>query len=100
MSKFFYVEETPYYPNKFIICVNHEKFNLTNFRGSCNCIPAKLLMLSYANYLRFCRDNFGAELVGKNRKYPQALFKDKKQAEKLVKELNERAAKVINIKVV
>jgi hypothetical protein len=38
---------------------------------------------------------YGAELYGKNTKYPIALFKDKKQAEVLVKELNTRASKVV-----
>ena len=100
MNKYFYVDDTPYYPGKFVIRINHEKFHLTNFKGSCNCIPAKLMMLSYANYLRFCRDQYGAELIGKNQKYPQALFSDKSKAEVLVKELNRRAAAVIGIKTV
>ena len=100
MSKYFYLDESPYYPGKYAIRLVHEKFNLNGFRGSCNCIPAKLMMLSYANYLRFCRDVYGAELYGKNTKYPIALFKDKKRAEILVKELNARAAKVVGIKTV
>lgn len=98
MKKFFYVDETPYHEGKYIISIVHESFNLHNFKGSCNCIPAKLMMLSYANYLRYCRDYFGAELIGKNQKYPIALFPDKKKAEELVKELNRRAAVVVDIK--
>lgn len=98
MNRYFYLDESPYYPGKYAIRLVHEKFHLTNFRGSCNCIPAKIMMLSYANYLRYCRDYFGAELIGKNQKYPIALFKDKKRAEILVKELNRRAAIVVNPK--
>lgn len=98
MKKFFYVDETPYHEGKYVIYLNHELFHLSGFRGSCNCIPAKLMMLSYANYLRYCRDCFGAELIGKNQKYPIALFPDKKKAEELVKELNRRAAAVVDIK--
>lgn len=98
MNKFFYVDDTPYYPGKFVIRLKHEKFGFSGFRGSCNCIPAKLMMLSYANYLRLCRDVYGAELCGKNTKYPIALFKDKKKAEALVKELNNRAAQVVHPK--
>lgn len=98
MIKYFYVDESPYYPNKYAIRLNHESFGFEEFRGSYNCIPAKLMMLSYANYLRFCRDNYGAELYGKNKKYPIALFNDKSKAEKLVKELNRRAAAVVGIK--
>ena len=98
MNRYFYLDESPYYPGKYAIRLVHEKFNLTTFRGSCNCIPAKIMMLSYANYLRFCRDNYGAELYGKNKKYPIALFNDKSKAEKLVKELNRRAAAVVGIK--
>jgi hypothetical protein len=100
MNKFFYVDETPYFPGRFVIRLHHEKFGFSNFRGSCNCIPAKLMMISYANYLRLCRDVYGAELNGKNTKYPIALFKDKKNAEALVKELNRRAAQVVRPKTV
>ena len=100
MNKFFYVDETPYFPGRFVIRLHHEKFGFSNFRGSCNCIPAKLMMLSYANYLRLCRDIYGAELHGKNTKYPIALFKEKKNAEALVKELNNRAAQVVRPKTV
>ena len=100
MNKFFYVDETPYFPGKFVIRLYHEKFGFSQFKGSCNCVPAKLMMLSYANYLRLCRDIYGAELQGKNTKYPIALFKDKKNAEALAKELNCRAAQVIHPKTV
>lgn len=95
MNKYFYIDESPYFPGKFVIRIKHEQFFLNGFKGSCNCIPAKLMMLSYANYLRMCRDIYGAELYGKNTKYPIALFKDKKQVEALVKELNTRASKVV-----
>ena len=98
MKKFFYVDTSPYYPEKYVLRLVHENFGLHGFRGSCNCIPAKLMMLSYANYLRLCRDVYGAEIYGKNTKYPIALFSDKKRAEELTKELNRRAVLVVNIK--
>ena len=49
MNKFFYVDDTPYYPGKFVIRLKHEKFGFSGFRGSCNCIPAKLMMLYFIN---------------------------------------------------
>lgn len=92
MSKrYFYLDESPVYPNKFIIRMEHNNFLFPNgTKGSYNVFAARLLNLSYAQYLRYCRDRVGAELVGKNKKYVVALFDLTKEAQMLVKLLNSR----------
>lgn len=91
----FYVDESPYHNNKAVIRLNHDKFFCTSTNGSFHLIESRLMCLSHANYLRMCRDELGAELFGKNTKYPIALFSNKILANQLVKLLNARATQVL-----
>ena len=70
----FYFEESPTMPQHYVIKINHDKFKLKRTPGSYNLIMSRLLNISYANFLRMCRDSFGATIVGKNTYYPVAYF--------------------------
>ena len=87
----FFIEELPSDTHKFIIGLNHENLKLKSTNGSFNVICARLMNLTYANYLRMCRDVLGAEIRGKNQKYPIAVFRKDKNLYQLVKLLNARA---------
>ncbi len=91
----FKAEESPYQPGKYTIRVNHDNFHIVGASGSCNLICARLMNLSYAQYLRFCRDICGAELIGKNTKYPVAYFSEGARLSQLVRLLNRRANLVL-----
>ena len=89
--KFFYLEEAPYYANKYMIQMNHELFGFQNgTRGSYRVLPARLVNLSYAQFLRYCRDVLGAELVGKNQKYVLPYFEKTNEVRMFIKLLNAR----------
>jgi hypothetical protein len=51
--------------------------------------------LTYANYLRMCRDKYGAEIIGKGDRYPVAYFKLSQGLVDLIEELNARANLVL-----
>ena len=51
--------------------------------------------LSYANYLRMCRDRYGADIIGKGNKYPVAFFEKNKKADELVSILNSKAKEIL-----
>lgn len=87
----FRLTESPYNPGKWLIEPIHENFLLKYTEGSYNIIAARLLNLSYAQYLRFCRDICGAEIIGKGHKYPMAYFKKDGRSSILVRLLNNRA---------
>ena len=87
----FFYEESPYNPNKYIIKLNYENMPLKFTIGSYNLLAARLLNLSYPQYLRMCRDLLNAEIIGKDKKYPVAYFKKDKLLFQLVKLLNARA---------
>lgn len=91
MERCFYLDESPIYQNKFIIRLDLDKFLFPHgTEGSYNVFPARVLNLSYADYLRYCRDRLGAELVGRNNKYVVAYFDRNKESEALIKLLNKR----------
>ena len=57
--------------------------------GTYNALMARLMGLTYPDFLRYARDNFGATLAGITG-YSYLLFDNKANCERLVKELNRR----------
>ena len=55
--------------------------------GSLIILAARILGLSYPNFLRYCRDNFNATLRGK-KGYPTPYWKNRTDAINLIKVLN------------
>lgn len=83
--------ECPSYPGKYVIRPIHDNFHLDSTNGSFNVICARLFGITYANYLRMCRDMFGAEIIGKNSLYPIAVFGFTEKLQELLEQLNARA---------
>lgn len=73
----------------------HENFHLYSTEGSFHVIGARLLGLSYAQYLRMCRDMLKATIIGKDSMYPIPLFKDFEAAHALSALLNARANTIL-----
>ena len=96
MKTYFWLDDTP--SGKYIIRPMYELFPIHHFRGSYAVLPSRFLGLTYADYLRLCRDEGGAEILGKNEKYPDAYFNKDTQAKNFVKKLNQSADYVINKK--
>ena len=82
-------------PKKFLICPNHDRLHLEHTNGSFNIICARVMGLSYANYLRMCRDRYDADIIGKGCKYPVAFFEKNKKADELVSILNSKAKEIL-----
>ena len=97
-ERIFYYEESPYHPGKYMITVDHDKFYIRGTRGSCHIIEARVMNLSYAQYLRMCRDVYGAEIIGKKSMYPVAYFSDINSVMRVIKELNTRANLILTIR--
>ena len=89
--KCFEREESASYPGKYLIKPVYDNFHLTSTEGSYNVICARVMGLSYAQYLRMCRDCFGAEIIGKGHLYPVAYFKFSQGLMDLIDNLNARA---------
>lgn len=89
--KCFEREESAAYPGRYVIRPIHENFHLDYTEGSFAIIGARLLGITYPEYLRMCRDCFGAEIIGKGSKYPVAYFKLSQELQVLIENLNARA---------
>ena len=71
----------------YVIFYEGQEFLGGDCGGTYHTIAARILGFSYPNYLRFCRDNFNAEIRGKIG-YPTPFWKNKKSCEDLLKLLN------------
>lgn len=97
MKKYFYLEESPTYLNRYLIRLNFENFQFPNgTTGSFNVFIARLLNLHYADYLRYARDWLDAELLGKNTRYVTPYFPKTPEVELFVKLLNKRMEYIDN----
>ena len=97
MSKYFYLQNNPVYQDKYSIyfdCPSEYFPNGTN--GSYDVFIARLLNLSYSDYLRWARDVLGAELIGKNKRYITILFTLNETTKIFVDLLNKRLEYIIN----
>ncbi len=98
MNKYFNIERSPFKEDKFVIHLNFDEFPSMTTTGSYAILEARLMGLTYANYLRMCRDCFGAEIIGKNYMYPVVYFSDELSAKQLVRVLNKRMELVMTLK--
>lgn len=57
--------------------------------GSYNVVMARLFGLSFPNFLRYCREVYGADINGRQG-YSYLTFKDNEKCTRLVNELNRR----------
>lgn len=93
--KIFYRDESATQPGKYLIRADQDVFHLDSTEGSFNIICARLMSITYAQYLRMCRDCFGAEIIGKGDQYPIAYFKLSQELQDLLDNLNARANLVL-----
>lgn len=76
--------------DKYIIIPIFENLPKMSTLGNFALLPARVMNLSYAQYLRFCRDIVGAEIRGKREVYPTAYFDRNINATAFVRLLNSR----------
>ena len=93
--EYFTLEESMSHPGKYILRINFDKLPPMTTKGSYNILPARLLNLTYAQYLRFCRDIVGGEIGGKNTIYPVAYFTKSMTTNAFVRLLNGRMNLVV-----
>lgn len=93
--KYTYIDKNPYDETTFLLFFEN---NIEPFKP-CSCcrhvLGARLLGLSYATYLRYCRDVYGAEIRGKGEKYPIPLFKSETKAKQLAELLDKRISELV-----
>lgn len=94
-EKLIYYDKSPI-NNKYYLCIDHTKFPFpTGTKGSYSVMFSRIAGLSYCDFLRMCRDVFGAVLVGKNDKYVVPYFTFSEGLMALTDWLNTRANYII-----
>lgn len=94
MTTYFYYREQP--SGGYMICPMYKEFGEDwRIMGSWAVLPARLFGLSYPDYLRYCIMH-GAQVFGKEHRYPTILWKEKNNG--FILELNRRANALIQIK--
>lgn len=99
MEKYFYLEESPYLPTYCMLYGDIFEMPFPNgTKGSYALLPARVLGLDYADFLRFARDVLGAKIMGKNERYPRAYFRKTPEVLQMVKLLNRRMELIMNLR--
>lgn len=96
MTHYFTLDNSPIYQNKYVLRFNMTECPFPNgTEGSYAVFPARLMNLSYPDYLRYTRDRLGAELIGKFNKYVVPYFDKTQEVLEFVKGLNLRMKTVM-----
>jgi len=94
MTEYFFAEHTP--RNTYMVKLHGDMVpGFYHHGGTLGRINAVMLNISYENYLRLCRDEFGGIIVGKNDVYPHAEFRNKDGALRLCDLLNPQMEKYV-----
>ena len=95
--KYYHLEESVSNPGKYLIHLNFDEPTLPRMftAGSYNVLMARLLNMPYSEFLRFCRDCYGADIQGRKCMYPLPVFENNAKTMELVKMLNERMTIVV-----
>lgn len=97
MEKYFYLEHSLVYQNKYVIRFDNYLFPYTTeIPDSYDVFISRLLNLSYANYLRYARDRLGAQLIGKNSRNITVLFDNSLEVKAFINLINKRLEYIIN----
>lgn len=94
-ENYIFLEAHPSLSNRYLLSINFDKLPPMRTTGSYQVLFARLLNLSFAQYLRFCRDYLKAEVIGKDSTYPTVYFKKTKEVVNFVRMLNTRMNLVI-----
>lgn len=94
---YFFLEKSPVYKDKYLIRPNLEiLLPLIKNTDSHNVLMARLLSLSYAQFLRYSRDRLGADLIGRYVRHIIPYFNKTPEVKMLVKVLNLRMSLVVS----
>lgn len=98
MVRYFYKEASPYHIDRYTIKLDFDKFPKMTTEGSYNVLCARVMGLNYADYLRMCRDIYGAEVIGKDSLYPVPYFKNDEFMQLLLRILNKRMKLIMSVR--
>ena len=94
---YFNIEQSPYSKNN-EYCIRLKENGMKYFlpmKGSFSVLYARLMGLTYPDFLCMISARYGARIVGKNNLYPSIYFQTEQDAKNLAQELDKRLLYVL-----
>lgn len=97
--KAFFLDEVPWQAEGYIISNNFNEIEMPMINTSYQLLQARLVGMTYSQYLDFCRECLGAQVVRHKRaKYASVYFKDTPDVKKFIDILNQNFNRGYSIK--
>lgn len=85
----FFLDEIPWQPDRYIISNHFDEIETPMIHTSYQLLQARLVNMTYKEYMEFCRDSLGAEVMKQpNQRWAAIHFKDTPDVRKFVGILN------------
>lgn len=89
--KAFFLDQVPWDLNSYIISNNFDQIPMPTIYTSYQLLQARLVGMTYAEFLEFCRDYLGAQVIKRiNMRYASVYFKNTPEVRKFVDILNQK----------
>ena len=89
--KAFFIEECPWDLDTCVICNNFDKIEMPIISTSYQLLQARLVGMTYKEYLDFCKNSLGAKVMKQpNQKWAFIHFKNTADTRKFVDVLNQK----------
>ena len=89
--KAFFLDECPWDLDTYVISNHFDEIWMPTMHTSYQLLQARLVGMTYKEYLEFCRDSLGAKVIKKpNQKWAFIHFKDTPDVRKFIDVLNQK----------
>ena len=90
----FFLDQVPWSEDEYIISNHFDEIKMPMIKTSYQLLQARLVDMTYKEYIDFCRDSLGAKVMKKpNQKWASIYFKDVAEVRKFIEILNKNFEK-------
>lgn len=94
----FFLDQLPWSEDEYIISNHFDEIEMPMIKTSYQLLKARLVGMTYKEYLEFCRDSLGARvIINHNHKWSSVYFKDTPNVRKFVGILNTKFDEGYNV---
>lgn len=87
----FFLDQVPWSDDEYIISNRFDEIEMPMIQTSYQLLQARLVGMTYMEFLEFCRDSLGAKVTRRpNQRWGSIYFKDTAEVRKFVEVLNKK----------
>lgn len=87
----FFLDQIPWSEDEYIISNHFDEIEMPMIKTSYQLLQARLVDMTYKEYIDFCRDSLGAKVMKKpNQKWTSIYFEDTAKVRKFIEILNKK----------